>query len=78
VLSTPDVRKYLDEYVRVKVDPRATDADRSAYKYKSTRFVPEVVLVRPDGNVLGRLDTAAAPSDAARQLAVWLSRVRKS
>ena len=55
MLSQDEVIAVLESFVTVKVDPRERDADRDAFQHKTTRYVPEVALLAPDGKRLGTL-----------------------
>ena len=74
MFSHDRVRPLLDRFVLVRADPRSPEVDKSLFsRYKSTRFVPEIVFVSPDGEVLGRL-ADRSPAGAARELEAVLSR----
>ncbi|MFC1707743.1 hypothetical protein ACFL59_13160 [Planctomycetota bacterium] len=75
MLSQDDVQKVLESYVLVKVDPRERGADRSALKYKTTRYVPEVVLLDPQGNSLGTVKSRNV-AGYAQELRSALAKVR--
>jgi len=56
VFSDERIKKLSQEFICVKVDPRNPKGDRAAFEHKSTRYVPEVVFLSPDGEVLDRLE----------------------
>ncbi len=67
MFSLPEVRSLLDRFVLLKVDPRNPGAGAPASEWKSTRYVPEVVLLSPEGEVLDRIDESSELSaDGAR------------
>ena len=55
MLSEAVVREAAKGFVPVRVDPRSPGDDRAAFEYKSTRYVPEIVLIAPDGEVIDRV-----------------------
>ena len=56
--SDAKVRKLSEEFICVKADPRASDGIYGdAAEYKATRYVPEVVLIDPDGEVVDYIDS---------------------
>lgn len=58
MLSDARIRKLAESFVCVKVDPRDPGAGRAAFEHKSTRYVPEVIILSPGGETLGRLEGA--------------------
>lgn len=56
MLSDARIQKLAGEFICVKVDPRDRSADRDAMEFKSTRYVPEVVFLSPQGDVIDRLE----------------------
>jgi len=76
VFSDAKVRKLAEELVCVKVDPRLRGTDQEAYEYKSTRYVPEVVFIDPQGEVVARLEDRSA-SGAAAAMEKVLQSVKK-
>ena len=53
MFSDETVKELAEEFVCVKVDPRET---RDAWAYKATRYVPEVVFIDSELDVVTRLD----------------------
>jgi hypothetical protein len=53
VLSDPSIRTVASNFVPVKLDPRET---RDALEYKSTRYVPELVVLAPNLEFIARID----------------------
>ena len=79
MLSDARVQEVLAEFLTVKVDPRQAGFDREALdRYKSTRYVPEIVLIAPDGAVLGRLDANATIDSAVAALKDALRRAKST
>ncbi|MCI0652025.1 MAG: hypothetical protein L0Z55_09090 [Planctomycetes bacterium] len=56
MFSKAEVRDAASEWICVKVDPRET---RDAMEYKSTRYVPEIVLISSDGERIATLEPAS-------------------
>ena len=75
MFSDSRVKKLAKEFVCVKVDPRDPNRDREAMAYKSTRYVPDVVFVSPEGEELGSLRERTAEG-AAAELEAVLARVK--
>ena len=65
MFSDSRIRELAEQFICVKVDPRDRNADRAAFEYKSTRYVPEVVFLSPDGEVVGRLGDRSVGSVVA-------------
>ena len=57
MFSLADIKPLVDKTVRLKVDQRAPNHDTSATRFKATRYVPEIVMVDADLNVLARIDS---------------------
>ena len=77
MLSRAPVKDLLEQFVRVKSDPRAPGQLDSLYRlYKSTRFVPEIAFVSPQGKLLGQLESRDVPG-AILELKAVLDRVRR-
>lgn len=53
MLSDPTVRTIASNFVPVKIDPRES---RDALEHKSTRYVPELVVLDPSQNFIARID----------------------
>lgn len=53
MLSDPSVRTVASSFVAVKIDPRES---RDALEHKSTRYVPELVVLDPAQNFIARID----------------------
>jgi hypothetical protein len=53
VLSDPSVRTIASSFVAVKIDPRET---QHALEFKSTRYVPELVVLDASQNFIARID----------------------
>ena len=51
VLSNDRIKELAEKFVCVKVDPREVGAGHDSMKLKSTRYVPEIVLVSAQGFV---------------------------
>jgi hypothetical protein len=69
VFSNEQVLELARRFVCMKADPADRGLDRSVFAHKATRYVPEVVFLSPDEEVLGRLDTGRLdPEAAAAQL----------
>lgn len=73
VFSNDEVQAAAGEYVCVKVDPRET---QDAAEYKSTRYVPEVVLISSDGERIATLDPKS-PEDVVETLDRVAAKERK-
>ena len=56
MFSQESIRSLLDQFICVKIDPKKPGFDRDTLRYKSTRYVPEVVLLDPDGEVIDHLE----------------------
>ncbi|MCZ6792758.1 MAG: hypothetical protein O7J95_04000 [Planctomycetota bacterium] len=77
MLSRAPVKDLLEQFVRVKSDPRARGRNDSLYRlYKSTQFVPEIAFVSPQGKLLGKLESRDVHGVIAELKAV-LYRVRR-
>ena len=61
------VALVTSKFVAVKADPRASNFTAETMNYKLTQYVPEVVLLTTDLEVLGRLN-GFAEADEAQQL----------
>lgn len=60
VFSDARIRELAERFVCVKVDPRDPRDGGDAFRYKSTRYVPEVVFIDPEGEVISRLQSRDA------------------
>ena len=56
VFSHPRIQEIASEFEWIKLDVRDQN-DPALMKHKSTRYVPEVVLFKWNGEVAGRLET---------------------
>lgn len=56
MFSAEPIQELAKQFVCIKIDPKKTGGSHAAFKYKSTRYVPEVVLLSSKGEVLGRLE----------------------
>ena len=56
MFSAAPIQKLAKQFVCIKVDPEKTGNRHAAFEYKSTHYFPEVVLLSPQGEVLGRLE----------------------
>lgn len=56
VFSDARIQKLAQDFVCVEVDPRSPGDGGDAFRFKSTRYVPEVVFLSPEGEVLSRLE----------------------
>ena len=66
-----------NQFVAIKADPKSPTFDQDVMrKYKSTPFVPEVVLIGPDEQVLGRLHSGASVDQARDALQTALKAVK--
>ncbi|MFN0058877.1 MAG: hypothetical protein ACKVX7_10515 [Planctomycetota bacterium] len=54
MFSTSEFATAAADFVCVKVKP---SRGHDALRYKSSGYIPEVVLIRPDGEAIGVLDT---------------------
>ncbi len=72
VFSDRRVASLQEKFVVVKADPRSSSFDRRTYQFKSTRYVPEIVLLSPDQRLLGRLDANATVESAQAALSAAL------
>lgn len=66
MFSDSRIQELAKEFVCVKVDPRERGVDRTPFRYKSTRYVPEVVILSSEGEVLGRIEEHTAAGVAAK------------
>jgi hypothetical protein len=76
VLSDARVREAAKDFVCVRIDPRSPGETRAAFEFKSTRYVPEVVLLSPDGEVIDRI-SARSPEGFAAVLRDALAELRR-
>jgi len=76
VLSDARVREAAKGFVCVRVDPRSPGESQAAFEFKSTRYVPEVVLIAPDGEVIDRI-SARSPEAFATVLRDALAELRR-
>ena len=53
MLSDPSVRSVASNFIPVKIDPRES---RDALEHKSTRYVPELVVLDASQNFIARID----------------------
>ena len=69
MLSDPSVKLVASNFVAVKIDPNAT---LDAREHKSTRYVPELVVLDPSQNHVATIDghSAALRSPVAMQQAL--------
>ena len=69
MLSDPSVKLVASNFVAVKIDPAATMDSR---EHKSTRYVPELVVLDPSQNRVATIDgnSAALRSPVAMQQAL--------
>lgn len=51
VLSDDRIKELAEKFVCIKVDPREVGAGHDSMKLKSTRYVPEIVLIDSRGIV---------------------------
>ena len=65
MFSDSRIVKLAEEFVCVKVDPRVRAEYEAASEYKSTRYVPEVVFLDPQGEVVGRLEDRSVEGAAS-------------
>ena len=65
MFSDARIQELAVEFVCVKVDPRQPGVNSEAFEYKSTRYVPEVVFLDPDGEVVERLEERTVEGVAA-------------
>ena len=69
MLSHEKVQEAAKGVVVVKLDPRDLGDDKAAAmevfkEYKTTRYVPELVLVAPDGESIESIDNSHLNPDA--------------
>ena len=64
MFSDARIQELAADFVCVKVDPRDPGESREAFEYKSTRYVPEVVFIAPDGEIVDGLDARDAKGAA--------------
>ena len=79
MLSNQTVQRYAQLFVCVHIDPRDPDADDTAYKHKSTGYVPEVVFldVRDDSEkVVARLKNHRSVDEMLNLMKKALARVK--
>lgn len=74
VLSDPSVRTVASNFVPVKIDPRES---RDALEHKSTRYVPELVVLDPSQNFVARIDDRD-PDGVRRALEAALAEVTRN
>ena len=65
MFSDARIQELAVDFVCVKVDPNDPGENREAFEYKSTRYVPEVVFLDPDGEVVERLEERTVEGVAA-------------
>lgn len=65
MLSDPSVRLVASNFIAVKVDPRSS---RDALEHKTTRYVPELVVLDPSQNLIASID-ARDPQGVRDELA---------
>lgn len=68
MFSDSKVAGLLKQFIVVKADPRSLSFDSGMRRHKVTRYVPEVVLLSPDEEVLGRFDSRASVTEVRRLL----------
>ncbi len=73
MLSDPEVRTVASNFVAIKIDPRES---RDAMEHKSTRYVPELVVLDPSQNFIARIDERD-PQGVKRALENALSEATK-
>ncbi len=73
VFSDSRIRKLAQEFICVEVDPRSPGDGADAFRFKSTRYVPEVVFLSPEGEVLSRLERRD-PDGVVAEMQAVLSR----
>jgi hypothetical protein len=76
VLSDAKVREITKEFICVNVDPRKVPRDHPALEHKSTRFVPEIVLLTPDEEAFDSVDDRD-PEDFAATLQKALEKMKR-
>ena len=76
-LSDERVREEMKGFVCVKIDPRSPGSSRAAFDHKSTRYVPEMVLLMADGEVMERPDRYE-PGELAATLKAALLESKKA
>ena len=59
MLSQAEVQEVAAEFVTVKIDPRET-AD--AREHKTTRYVPELVVLDSQQNLISSIQARSAPA----------------
>ena len=77
MFSNSRIQELAEQFICVKADPRDRNVDQAAFEYKSTRYVPEVVFLSPDGEVVARLEDRTVRGAAAAMEGV-LKRVQQS
>lgn len=65
MFSDARIQELAADFVWVKADPNQRNVNRGAFQYKATRYVPEVVFVSPDGDVVKRLQERTVEGVAA-------------
>ena len=75
-----ELREAARGIIAVKLDPRTPGVDPEVFrKYKTTRYVPELVLVAPDGEAMESLDNRGLnPESLSRRLREAAEEVNKS
>jgi thioredoxin-related protein len=76
VFASQRVQELSRQFVCVKVDPRDLGACREAMEYKTTRFVPEVRFLDPQGEVVEELQRGS-PDQVAEQMQSVLEGVKR-
>jgi hypothetical protein len=79
VLSDAKVREAAGGVIAVKLDPRSPGGDIEVIrKYKTTRYVPELVLIAPDGEAIESLDNKELnPDSLSKRLREVADEVKK-
>ena len=77
MLSDDRIRKLSKEFICVKVDPRSPGEGKTAFEFKSTQYVPEVVFLAPDLEVLGRLE-GRSPDEVLAEMQAALDAAKSS
>jgi hypothetical protein len=76
VFSNPKVLELAKDFVAYKADPQSATVDQDSFRHKSTQYVPEVVFLSPQGEVVRRLEDESVEGTVAAMKAV-LATVRR-
>ena len=75
-LSSARIQKLGADVVTVKIDPRAVGRDHPAMEFKSTRYVPELVVLDHRGKLVETVDGGFDVETIAAAMEAGLRKVK--